>query len=155
MVIKPRFSAFEDGHSENYKHIWNTENQAIKSIYRKMGILLCAPGDKPSITEDYYFIFPNNNMNGITIDPRHPSNKPFTISLRGKREYHKFKSNLNCYAAKNVEYEKTQTECRDTRGDYEYLLSKYIEFSDELKKRFYYSKNVPSHRRYSWCTHCL
>ena len=136
LVIKPRFSAFEDEYSEDYKHIWNTENRAIKSIYQKMGILLCAPGNKPSITEDYYYIFPNNNMNGITMDPRHPSNKPFTISLRGKREYHKFKGNLNCYIADSNENEKVQTECRDTRGDYAYLLSKYIEFADNLKKGF-------------------
>ena len=136
LVIKPRFSAFQNEPSENYKHIWNTENRAIKSIYQIMGILLCTPGDKTSITEDYYYIFPNNNMNGITMDPRHPSNKPFTISLRGKREYHKFKSNLNCYATKSTEHERTKTECRDTRGDYEYLMSKYIEFADDLKEGF-------------------
>ena len=43
---------------------------------------------------------------------------------------------MNCYATKSTEHERTKTECRDTRGDYEYLMSKYIEFADDLKEGF-------------------
>lgn len=137
IVIRPRFSAFE-GNTDKYEHIWKMDNESIKSIYKSIGILLCTPGKVPNypITEDYYYIYPDYNISGITIDPSSHRNKPFIISLRGKKEYRKFKHNLSCYIAESTIHDKTNTDCRDTRGKYEYLLSKYIEFADNLQQGF-------------------
>ena len=137
LVIRPRFSAFES-HTDKYDHIWAEENQVLRSIYEKMGILLCTQGktENPYIQEDYYYIYPNYDVNGITIDPRSHRNKPFTISLRGTKEYQRFLHNLSCHVSETTQPTKNNMDCRDTRGKYENLFLKHIEFARNLRKGF-------------------
>ena len=137
LVIRPRFSAFES-HSEKYNHIWAEENKVIKHIYEQMGILLCTKGkeERASIQEDYYYIYSNYPVNGITIDPSSHRNKPFVISLRGQKAYEQFLSNLSCHVSETSEPIKQGMDCRDTRGKYENLFLKHIEFAHNLKKGF-------------------
>ena len=137
LIIRPRFSAFEPD-TKKYEHIWNTDNQAIKSIYKKLGILLCAKGKTPgkTITEEYHYIYPKYPINGITMDPSSHRNKPFAISLRGGKAYKKFIHNLSCYVTENKNQLAEKRECRDTRAKYEYLLRKNIEFAKNLKTGF-------------------
>ena len=101
LVIRPRFSAFEP-ETNKYEYIWNTDNHVLKTIYKKLGILLCAKGTTPmkNITETYHYIYPKYPINGITMDPSNHRNKPFAISLRGEKAYKKFIHNLSCYATK-------------------------------------------------------
>ena len=141
LVIRPRFSAFES-HIEKYDHIWNTGNKMVRSIYENIGVLLCSPGRKPNyaIHETFYYIYPNYPINGITLDPSSHRNKPFVISLRGQLEYKKFIHNLSCYVSENTTQLKNNMDCRDSRGHYEHLLSKHIEFADNLKQGFYIPK---------------
>ena len=141
LAIRPRFSAFEP-YNKKYEHIWSEQNKAIKSLYTKIGILLCTQGKKKGrfIQEDYYYIYPNYTINGITIDPSSHRNKPFMISLRGQKEYKKFLHNLSCYVTENREQLIANRDCRDTRANYEYLLSKNIEFAENLRQGFYIPK---------------
>ena len=139
LVIRPRWSAFESYHNK-YEHIWSTQNKALRAIYGKSGILLCNGGGERFITEDYYYIYPNYGINGITMDPSSHRNKPFAISLRGKKEYQKFLSNLNCHISQDTASLKNNMDCRDTRGNFEYLLSKKLEFARNLRQGFYTPK---------------
>ncbi|MCY4321498.1 MAG: hypothetical protein OXC37_03715, partial [Bdellovibrionaceae bacterium] len=144
LVVRPRFSAFspyEDVSSfyqiGDFKHIWKGENYFIKSVYERMGILLCTSGTKDKeVTEDYYYIYPNYPMNGITMDIASHRNKPFAISLRGKNAYNHFLDDLSCYTSDTTEPIKQNEKCRDTRGQYENLFLKHIEFADNLKDGF-------------------
>lgn len=138
LVIRPRFSAFQSPRGDQYEHIWNTDNPAIISIYKKMGMLLCTKGKTHGkrITETYHYIYPKYPINGITMDPSSHRNKPFAISLRGRKAYKKFIHNLSCYVTKNIQQMKERKPCRDTRTKYEYLLRKNIEFAKDLKKGF-------------------
>ena len=137
LVIRPRFSAFES-HTDKYDHIWAEENQVLRSIYEKAGILLCTQGKKENsfIQEDYYYIYPNYAINGITIDPKSHRNKPFAISLRGTKEYKRFLHNLSCHVSETTEPVKNNMDCRDTRGEYENLFLKHIEFARNLRQGF-------------------
>ena len=136
LVIRPRFNAFELD-SNKYEPIWNIENQAIRAIYEKTGILLCTEGKAPhTIQEDYYYIYPDHPINAISSDARGHRNRPFAISLRGKTAYHRFKDSISCEVAETTEPIKKDMECRDTRGHYENLFSKHIEFADNLEKGF-------------------
>ena len=137
LVIRPRFSAFES-HTDKYDHIWEEKNQVLRSIYEKTGILLCTQGKEPNryILEDYYYIYPNYSINGITVDPKSQRNKPFTISLRGTKEYQRFLHNLSCHVSETTEPTKKKMDCRDTRGKYENLFLKNIEFANNLRKGF-------------------
>ena len=150
LVIRPRFNAFEldtgtynprTGQIDNYKyeHIWNTESQAIRAIYEKAGLMLCAEGKNKKIKEDYYYIYPDysiNSPNLVGADPRSHRNKPFAISLRGRQAYHRFKDSLSCAVSETTEPIRNNEECRNTRGKYENLFSKHIEFADSLEKGF-------------------
>ena len=139
LVIRPRFSAFESKtETDIYKHIWNTDNHVLRTIYKKLGILLCAKGKTPmkTITETYHYIYPKYPINGITMDPSSHRNKPFAISLRGRKAYKKFIHNLSCYTTANTRQLEENRKCRDTRAKYEYLLRKNIEFAKNLKKGF-------------------
>ena len=137
LVIRPRFSAFES-HTDKYDHIWAEKNQVLRSIYEKMGILLCTQGKKDNsyIQEDYYYIYPNYTINGITIDPSSHRNKPFTISLRGTKEYQRFLHNLSCHVSETTQPTKNNMDCQDTTGQYENLFLKNIEFARNLRKGF-------------------
>ena len=137
LVIRPRFSAFES-HTDKYDHIWAEENQVLRSIYEKTGILLCTQGKKENhyIQEDYYYIYPNYAINGITIDPKNHRNKPFTISLRGTKEYQRFLHNLSCHVSETTEPLENNMDCQDTRGEYENLFLKNIEFARNLRQGF-------------------
>ncbi len=137
LVIRPRFSAFES-HTDKYAHIWAEKNKVLRSIYEKMGILLCTQGKEEIsyIDEVYYYIYPNYAINGITIDPSSHRNKPFTISLRGTKEYKRFLSNLSCDVSETKEPIRTNKDCRDTRGKYENLFLKNIEFARNLRAGF-------------------
>ncbi len=141
LVIRPRFSAFES-QTKKYAHIWSADNKAMLSVYKKIGILLCTEGKKSNqiIKEDYYYIYPNYTINGITIDPSGHRNKPFVISLRGRGAYKKLIHNLSCYATQNKSQLRDNLECRDPRGEYEYLFSQNIEFATSLKHGFYTPK---------------
>ncbi len=138
LVIRPRFSAFESDSpfSVGYEYIWSDKTRAVMSMYEKMGLLLCTQGHKTSITESYYYIYPDYLINGITMDPSSHRNKPFVVSIRGEKEYRKFKHSLSCYVAENTEEVKNQMDCRDMRGKYEYLASKHLEFAKNLKDGF-------------------
>ena len=146
LVIRPRFNAFEL-HTDKYEHIWNTESKAIRALYSKTGLMLCAEGDDKNYTikEDYYYIQPAyavNSPNRIIQDPRSHRNKPFAISLRGREAYHRFKDSISCALAETsqpVEDHKDNIDnakCRDTRGEYEHLFSKHIEFAHNLREGF-------------------
>ena len=140
LVIRPRFNAFELD-TDKYEHIWNTDKKAIRSLYSKTGLMLCAEGtDKDyTIKEDYYYIQPSyavNSPNRITQEPRSHRNKPFAISLRGREAYHRFKDSLSCAVAETSQPVKDNTNCRDTRGQYEHLFSKHIEFAHNLQAGF-------------------
>ena len=137
LVIRPRFNAFELD-SNKYEPIWNIENPAIRAIYEKTGLLLCTEGKATdrTIQEDYYYIYPDHPINAISSDSRSHRNRPFAISLRGKTAYHRFKDSISCEVAETTEPIKTDVECRDTRGQYENLFSKYIEFADNLEEGF-------------------
>ncbi len=144
LVVRPRFSAFspyEDAIASritgDFRHIWKGENHFIKSVYERMGILLCTPGtEDKEITEDYYYIYPRYPINGVTMDISSHRNKPFAISLRGKNAYNDFVSDLSCYTSGTTEPIKQNENCRDTRGKYENLFLKHIEFADNLKEGF-------------------
>jgi len=135
LVIKPRFSAFES-HTDKYKHIWEDVNPVILSMYKEMGMFLCTPGENKNITENYYYIYPNYPVNSITMDTSDHKNKPFVISLRGKKEYKKFTHDLSCYVAQTTIEATEGVPCRETRGKYEYLLSKNLEFASDLRQGF-------------------
>ncbi|MDE0119270.1 MAG: hypothetical protein OXM55_04590 [Bdellovibrionales bacterium] len=146
LVIRPRFSAFapyEDdfptSRNINFQHIWKGKNYFLRSIYERMGILLCTPGtkDKP-IKEDYYYIYPSYPVNGITMDTSSHRNKPFAISLRGRNAFEKFLSTVSCDVSETKEpfKESEQPNCRNTRGKYENLFLKNIEFADNLRDGF-------------------
>ena len=136
LVIRPRLSAFES-YSNKYKHIWADTNKVIRSMYESMGILLCTEGTKKEfITEDYYYIYPDYPINGITMDTSNYRNKPFIISLRGQNEFNKFKSDLSCWITENKTSAQYNTHCRDTRIPYDYLLAKRIEFVRQLRAGF-------------------
>ena len=141
LVIRPRFSAFQSKEGKNYQHIWASNNRILQSLYKQAGMLLCTEGkEQKQITEDYYYVYPNYGINGITLDPSNHRNKPFAISLRGKKSYRQFVHNLNCDLAETYKDQQKGEKCRDTRGDYEYILSKNIEFADNLRKGFYTPK---------------
>ena len=141
LVIRPRLSAFQSPPEEGdrYKHIWHDKNKTAISMYEKMGLLLCAKSDRSHIIEDYYYIYSNLPINSIATDPSSHRNKPFTVSIRGQKEYQKFKNSLNCYVAKTTVEAEDKRNCRDFRGEYEYLGGKYLEFAKNLRKGF----NIP------------
>ena len=155
LVIRPRFNAFERGVDDSgqdiskYKNIWrklkDQKNgrahhmpQAIKAVYEKAGLLLCSEGEETNhlINEDYYYIYPDYTINADTSNPRSPRNRPFAISLRGKTAYERFKDSLSCEVSETKEPVKNNEKCRNTRGQYENLFSKHIEFADNLEKGF-------------------
>ncbi len=134
MVIRPRFSAFEHPRDNGKYNIWNKNNKILVPIYEKTGILLCAENKTSTeIYEDYYYIYPNYPINGITMDPSSHRNKPFAISLRGKRAHKQFIQNLNC---PKPDEDTKKLNCRNTNGNYNYLLNQNIEFIDDLKENF-------------------
>ncbi len=137
LLVRPRMSAFEP-HKDTYDHIWSTQNQLVRSLYETMGMLICSEGKNPhfAITEDYYYIYPNTKINSITIDPSNYRNKPFVVNLRGKNEYHKFVNDLSCYLTEHTAPLKAQVKCRDSTTDFDYLLSKHIEFVTNLRHGF-------------------
>ena len=137
LVVRPRASAFEP-YSSTYEHIWSVKNKTSRALYEKIGLLLCTPGKNPhfAITEDYYYIYPNYDLNSITIDPRNYRNKPFVINLRGRAEYNKLMKDLSCFLTKNKAHLKADTACRDTRIEYHYMLAKHIEFAHNLRAGF-------------------
>ncbi len=147
LVIRPRFNAFERGR-DKYKPIWREIKDqngktfpmpnAIKAVYEKTGLMLCAEGENPDyrIEEDYYYIYPDYAVNSVSSNPRSPRNRPFAISLRGRQAYHRFKDSLSCSVAETTQPIKDNQPCRDTTGQYEHLFSKHIEFADNLEKGF-------------------
>ena len=136
LVIRPRWSAFEP-YRDRYDHIWKNKNKVIRSMYESIGMLLCTEGEAgKSITEDYYYIYPNYPVNSITMDTSSSRNKPFTISLRGKNEYNKFVSDLSCWLTKSKKHLEENTNCRSSQVAFDYLLTKNIEFVDQLRSGF-------------------
>ena len=143
LVIRPRFNAFER-HTDKYEHIWNTKNTVIRDLYSKTGLMLCAEGadENYMIKEDYYYIQPAyavGTPNRATIDSRSHRNKPFAISLRGREAYHRFKDSISCVVSETsqpVKDNRDNAKCRDTRGEYEHLFSKSIEFAHNLREAF-------------------
>ena len=136
LVVRPRFSAFEP-YNDKYEHIWTNTNKVVRSMYQSIGMLLCTEGKNHSITEDYYFIYPNYPINSLTIDTKNYRNKPFTISLRGQNEYNKFISDLSCWITNDNETSlKNNAHCRDTNIPFHYLFTKKIEIAQQLRAGF-------------------
>ena len=139
LVVRPRFSAFET-YTGKYEHIWATDNRILRSIYENIGIFLCSKGTDPDffISEHYYYVYPNYTISGITSDPRNIHNKPFIINLRGQNEWNKFTDSLNCYVNKTTGHLENNQTCMDpSKGDFDYLFNKNIEFADNLKTGFH------------------
>ena len=139
LVVRPRFSAFEY-YTGKYEHIWKEDNKILQSIYENIGLLLCSKGKEPqrSITEHYYYVYPDYAINSVSMDPRNFRNKPFIISLRGKNEWHKFLDSLSCYVTANNQHLENNQDCTETKqGNFEYLFAKKIEFPNNLKSGFY------------------
>ena len=147
LVIRPRFSAFEP-YNDKYEHIWQNTNKVVRSIYQSIGMLLCNEGkDNAFLTEDYYYIYPNYDINSLSMDPRNHRNRPFTITLRGKSEYQKFTRDLSCWITKNTENLKHNTHCRNTETPYDYLFAKRIELVRELRFRIQHPQTLsPDHK---------
>ncbi len=138
LLVRPRLSAFQSPAEEGdrYDHIWSDKNKTAVFMYEKMGLLLCAKSARKTLKEEYYYIYPDYPVNGLTMDPSSHRNKPFTVSIRGKKEYRKFVRNLNCHVAETTYEEKSGLDCRDLRGEYEYLAGKHLEFAENLRQGF-------------------
>ncbi len=137
LVVRPRDSAFES-YQDTYEHIWSVKNKIVRVLYEQMGVLLCAEGTNPhfNITEDYYFIYPDYDINSITMDPRNYRNKPFMVNIRGQNEYTKLMKDLSCYLTKNTSALRKDTHCRDPQLEYNYMFNKGIEFAKNLRVGF-------------------
>ena len=138
LVVRPRFSAFET-YTGKYEHIWATDNKILRSIYENIGVLLCSNGTDPErkITEQYYYVYPDTAINGVSANPLSIHNKPFIISLRGQNEWNKFKDSLACYITEGTSNLNDNYDCMDpAKGDFDYLFNKKIEFADNLRTGF-------------------
>ena len=103
LVLKPRVqsfvASFQTGEARMYDTVWDEEaNLLDKTAFSRAGLILCNPvekrrhGDLEQIKESYYYISQASadDSNTQFLDLYNLANRPFTLVLRGDREFLKF-----------------------------------------------------------------